>query len=112
MNKFTSIVTATAIALAVSASATLPSLADHYGYHYDNGGDALGAGLLGGLVGFMAGAAIASSGPSQVYVYRDYPRPDYGYRGHVRACYQAYRSYDQRSDTYIGYDGYPHQCML
>ena len=32
------------------------------------------------------------------------------YERHVRRCYAAYRTYDQRSDTFIGYDGREHQC--
>ena len=29
---------------------------------------------------------------------------------HVRRCQRAYRSYDERSDTYIGYDGRERRC--
>jgi len=31
---------------------------------------------------------------------------------HVQACYARYRSYDERTDTYLGYDGYRHACNL
>ena len=31
---------------------------------------------------------------------------------HVRRCYARYRTYDERSDTFIGYDGYEHRCRL
>ncbi|WP_182086737.1 BA14K family protein [Aureimonas sp. ME7] len=41
---------------------------------------------------------------------------DYGYsspRGsHVERCFARYRSYDPRSDTYVGYDGYARRCNL
>ena len=44
--------------------------------------------------------------------------PSYGYgynsyRGggdHVQWCYNRYRSYDVRSNTFMGYDGYRHEC--
>ena len=29
---------------------------------------------------------------------------------HVEACFARYRSYDPRSDTYLGHDGYRHRC--
>ena len=35
------------------------------------------------------------------------------YRGggdHVQWCYDRYRSYDARSNTFMGYDGYRHEC--
>jgi len=35
-----------------------------------------------------------------------------GWRSHVRACMATYRSYDPRSDTYIGHDGFRHRCRL
>ncbi len=31
---------------------------------------------------------------------------------HVNRCHNRYRSYDQRSDTFIGYDGRERQCRL
>jgi hypothetical protein len=31
---------------------------------------------------------------------------------HIRACFHAYRSYDPRSDSFVGYDGYRHPCNL
>lgn len=31
---------------------------------------------------------------------------------HVRKCSKKYRTYDRRSDTYMGYDGREHQCRL
>lgn len=31
---------------------------------------------------------------------------------HVDACYARYRSYDERTDTYLGYDGIRHRCNL
>ena len=31
---------------------------------------------------------------------------------HVNRCYDRYKTYDERSDTFIGYDGREHQCRL
>ena len=61
---------------------------------------------IAGVGGFVLGLGIANRGP-------DY----YGYHPtswerHVDRCYARYRTYDHRSDTYIGYDGYPHRCRL
>ncbi len=103
MHKFMSVVSVAAVALVVSLSVTPPSSAD----------DALGAGIVGGMLGFVAGAALADSGHHRVYVDDGYyDGSDYDYRDHVNACLDAYRSYDIRSDTYAGYDGYRHQCAL
>jgi hypothetical protein len=118
MNKLLSIAGAAALAIAISASAATPSLADP-------ASDAIGAGIVGGMFGFIAGAALADAPHHRVYVdesydydYADqsYDPADYssGYdtRAHIRACFGAYRSYDVSSDTYLGYDGYRHQCDL
>lgn len=47
------------------------------------------------------------------YDYGYYDAPTYyvprGSR-HVRWCYSRYRSYDARSNTFMGYDGYRHRC--
>jgi hypothetical protein len=109
MKKLISIAGAAALAIAVSMSAATPSMADP-------AGDALGAGIVGGMFGFMAGAALANGPRTHVYVDQGYDYADYGPaysdRAHIRACFRAYRSYDVRSDTFAGYDGYRHQCDL
>ena len=104
MNKFISIAGAAALAVALSLSAATPSSADP-------GSDAAAAGIVGGMLGFMAGAAAAGSGPhhSQVYVEDN----GYDYRMHVRACRRAYHwRYDVDSDTYLDSDGYRYPCDL
>ena len=103
MNKLLSIAGAGALVLAVSLSLATPTLADP-------AGDAVGAGLLGGFLGFAAGAAIAGSAPH----YSDYGYSgDFAWRHHVRSCFRAYGdNYDPDSDTYAGYDGYDHRCRL
>lgn len=42
--------------------------------------------------------------------YRPRAAPTYNYRGHVRWCLNRYRSYNPRTDQYLGYDGYYHRC--
>jgi hypothetical protein len=54
-------------------------------------------------LGFAAGAALANSARANSYAVGD---------GHVAACEDAYRSYDPRTDTYLGYDGMRHYCEL
>ena len=68
----------------------------HNGYYYASPWWLLTAPLV-------AGAVIAP----RVY--------DYGYNdgyggGHVQWCLNRYRSYDPRSNTFLGYDGYRHEC--
>lgn len=113
MNKILPFAGAAILATALSLTAIVPASA-----HQIHGpGLAFGAGVL----GFMAGAAIASSNRG----YYDDGYYDRGYYGgggwsaHVAACEDAYRSYvapgeGPRSivDTYVGYDGNRHQCML
>lgn len=77
-----------------------------------------GAPLLGlgaGLFGFGLGTAIARD---RYYNYGNYynygPGYGYGYAGddHVARCAATYRSYNVRTDSFLGYDGYWHRCRL
>jgi len=113
MKKLLSIGSAAALALALSLSAATPSSAN----------DA-GAAFAGGVLGFMAGAAVAGGmGPNYYYNDGDYGRwrgygpqwgyRDYSWRRHVRACFQAYgNAYDPRNDAYFGRDRRWHRCRL
>ena len=101
MNKFVTVAAAGALALVASFSAVAPSSA-----HSLNG-----VGVAAGIFGFMAGAAAASAYENDRY-YRDGYFGGPGWRDHVLACEDAYRSYSPRSDTYVGYDGYRHPCEL
>lgn len=113
MNKLVSFGGAAALALALSFTAATPSSAN----------DA-GAAIAGGMLGFMAGAAVAG-GAGPVYHYRD---SDYGrwrgygdrwgfrdnsWRRHVRACFRAYGdAYDPRMDAYETRRGRMVRCRL
>jgi hypothetical protein len=73
----------------------------------------IAAGVLGGA---LLGSAIANSRP--YYYDGPYaPAPVYGpgpgyYAGDdaVAYCMSRFKSYDPRSGTYLGYDGYRHPC--
>jgi len=104
MNKFLPLAGAAALAAALSFTAVAPAQAHFYpGY-------AVGAGVL----GFVAGAAIASSARGGYYDDGYYDDRGYGggWRAHVDACLDTYKSYDPRSDSYLGYDNYRHRCEL
>ena len=74
------------------------------------GGVGFGAALLGGaIIGGLLAAPYEGYGP---YAYEPGPYvygPGYG--GNAEAyCMQRFKSYDLRSGTYLGYDGYRHSC--
>jgi hypothetical protein len=56
----------------------------------------VGSNLAAGILGFTAGALVASNLSSS----------------HVRRCEAQFRSYDRRTDTYMGFDGNEHYCNL
>jgi hypothetical protein len=98
------IVVATALA---GGTVSAPITADARCY-----GCAVGAGVVAGAI---IGGAIANSQP------RYYgPGPGYYYGGPgyygpppgdaVAYCMDRFKSYDPRSGTYLGYDGYRHPC--
>ena len=85
------------------------------GHHrgYNNGGA-----ILGGLAaGAILGGVIASQNRSYGYydngyapVYREAPGYYAGGGDRDAYCFSRYKSYDPRSGTYLGYDGYRHPC--
>jgi hypothetical protein len=96
------------------------------GYH--RGGGNYGPGIAAGVAGAVIGGAIASQGyyggpgyyaPAPAYDDQYYddgsgavavaPAPDGG-DDSTAYCMQTYRSYDPRSGTYMGNDGYRHPC--
>ena len=109
MNKFVATGAALALAAVTAVSASAPANAApwpyyHQHHYYHNYSYNPGVGIAAGILGFAAGAAIANSYHNRTYYSDD--------QDHVAACYRAYRSYDARSDTYLGYDGYRHTCEL
>jgi hypothetical protein len=78
-----------------------------YGRHR-SGLDSVAAGLFGFGFGAILGSAIANSNNNDRVIGRVYN----GGSSHVQACFDRYRSYDARSDTYMGYDGDRHRCNL
>ncbi len=95
----------------------------HGGGGYHRGGGGGGAFLPGLAAGAIIGGAIASQGygpgyyaPGPTYYDEGYddgavavvPAPSGG--DAVAYCMQTYRSYDPRSGTYLGNDGYRHPC--
>jgi hypothetical protein len=71
-----------------------------------NGG-AAAAGIIGGL----AAGAIIGGALSNQYGYGQ-PQTVYGVHdpAAVEYCIRRFRSYDVRSGTYLGYDGFRHAC--
>jgi hypothetical protein len=53
---------------------------------------------------FVAGAVVGAYAAPRVYYDNDYGG------GHVEWCLNRYRSYDPRTNTFLGYDGYRHEC--
>jgi hypothetical protein len=87
----------------------------HGGWHGGGFGWGLGAGLIGGAIiaGALTSPYYGYYGPGPYYSYGYYPGPAYvvpGQGGAVAYCMQRYRSYDPRSGTFLGYDGYRHPC--
>lgn len=68
--------------------------------------DPIASSIFGAAFGAIIGGAIANGGGDRVV------RRESGYSAHVDACYARYRSYDEETDTFMGYDGVRHRCNL
>ena len=80
----------------------------HGGGWYGGGwGWGVGAGLLGGAI---LGSALAAPYyyPSPYYAAPGYYGPPPG--DAAAYCMERFKSYDPRSGTYLGYDGFRHPC--
>jgi hypothetical protein len=51
--------------------------------------------------------ACADTAPRRVYVAAAAPET---WDQHVRWCFNHHPGYDPRSNTFVGRDGYPHEC--
>jgi hypothetical protein len=70
-----------------------------YRHHrYQRGFDPLAAGIFGFAAGAIIGGAASAARANS--------------SSHVAACQAQYRSYDVRTDTFLGYDGARHRCTL
>ncbi len=67
--------------------------------------DSANAAIVGGILGFILGAAVAGSERDRDYYYAH--RNDRGWRARCRA---AHRGFDYRTGTYLGRDGYRYYC--
>jgi len=86
------------------------SARDYDAYYYRNRNDLepLIAGIFGLAIGAIIAGAIANSNK---------PAPAPGARNtfdaeHVARCASRYKSYDARTDTFLGNDGLRHACKL
>ena len=77
-----------------------------------SGLDSIATGLFGFGFGAVIGSAIANS--NNGYGGRRLIGPVGGssYSAHVEACYDRYRSYDEETDSFMGYDGRRHRCTM
>lgn len=104
------------VASAFSASAQAQHhRGGYYGYHRAGYYGHYGRGWYGGgWAGFAAGAILggllAAPYYGRPYYYPYYGSPYYYPGDAVAYCMRRFRSYDPRSGTYLGYDGYRHPC--
>ena len=88
---------------------------NYYGRRGGGGNwNAVGAGLVGLAAGAVIGSALT---PKEVYVtppprpvYRASYRPEPWTDDWYAYCGSRYRSFNPRSGTFVGYDGYEHFC--
>lgn len=86
---------------------------------HDDNNDAAAAAIFGlaagAILGGIAAGSMAPPPRSQATINSDAPPPAGGYRfgsaGYVSYCSSKYRSFDARSGTFMGYDGYRHYCQ-
>lgn len=93
---------ATALTVAAPAEAQR-----YYGRHYNRGGDAAGAAIVGGIIGLGLGAAIASSNNNRYYDRGYYPQGNYYY---PQNNYYDRGYYPRQS--YYNYDYRPQRCWV
>jgi BA14K-like protein len=93
--------------LAAGLSLTAAPAQAYWHHHHHHGG---GGAIAGFAAGAILGGALAASQPDYYYGPPVYAyEPGYGPPS-VAWCEHHYRSYDPRTGTYLGYDGYRHPC--
>ena len=93
-------------------------------HRHDATGDLVAAGVLGLAIGIIAATAIDGASNNAYPDTSYYPPaphggPSYAYGGQIepwtqdwyRYCSTRYRSFDPRTGTFRGYDGYDHFCV-
>jgi hypothetical protein len=80
---------------------------NYRGFYERNHGSNQDAALA-ALFGIIVGGVVIQGGRDDDRGYRNNRRSS----RHERACANAYRSYDRRTDTYIGRDGRRRECRL
>lgn len=93
-------------------------------HRYDATGDLVAAGVLGLAVGIIAAAALDDASTPDYPDTDYYPPAPYGgasvaYGGQIEPwtrdwyqyCAARYRTFDPRTGTFRGYDGYDHFCV-
>jgi hypothetical protein len=79
---------------------------DAYYYRNKNNLEPLIAGIFGLAIGAIIAGAIANGNKQP-------PAPSPGFDAeHVARCAARYKSYDARTDTFLGNDGLRHACRL
>lgn len=68
-------------------------------HQHQRGFDPFAAGIFGFAAGAIIGGAAAAANANSS-------------SSHIARCQANYRSYDVRTDTYLGYDGIRHRCTL
>jgi hypothetical protein len=90
-----------------------PHYTNNYYYYKGGNGGNTGAALAAGA---LLGLGIGALATAPRYYEPPPPPPDYGYYAgptaqHISWCESRYRSYDPRNNTFVGYDGYLHECV-
>lgn len=87
-----------------------------YGNFYNrhrSGLDATASGLFGFTFGAILGSAIANNNSNNNNNGQGtYTQSGNFSQSHVDACFARYKSYDERTDSFLGYDGNRHLCNL
>jgi hypothetical protein len=107
MKIITKLISAACVAGALAGATVAPAEAASFGFSF----------------GFGNGPSFSSHGPGWNqrgdWRYRHWPRNNFSFnvgpiRGgnHAARCDARYRSYDWRTDTYMGNDGDRHRCRL
>jgi hypothetical protein len=79
------------------------------GYYYYGGGWSPGAAAaVGAIAGLGLGAAIAANNSGG---YEVPPPAGVAWDNHVQYCQDRYRSYDVRTDTFVGSNGQLYRCV-